>query len=560
MILLIQELNENRINIFFDGRLPITKRPVRVERLDRSYSQLKLIRLAYPNLTIQDGPRAEMSTADLSEALWSTRQVSSARSTTLTPPFIVPAVIEAIQDSKWADCTSVVPDEAENYCVEVASKTKSAVLSNDSDLLLFPAILEHGVLVRPESLTMSQDAGQRTIVAQVWRPGNIAHALGMTSLTRYAFERSKDSTASDAVIRRCVKTDIDARHEVELKSFSTQYDLISAPGLEDVKLNSLDPRLAELVCQMLEIANGTESCQLQVTLPMLYEDSSRDSSWSYGKPFRSIAFWLLNTVCKSNSSQISELQRKGQRIVEEFNSISSITDQLQTVMECLSKLKDMLDSHIKTNGISSNVILRLWAIQIVVRRREELGKSSYPVSILEQYLGLRSISHVQRQNDSSSWDIMHIHANVDAVLHSFRMLQQAFVFSEGSPSTRYSIPVKQMTEFKTLLLQIESNVGVLKISEIFLDLSRARVSMQTLPKSKLEALLLLKPQNSKEDQTRSLRKVSQTDNKADGFQMYESRQTMKKRKLATIKNSKASVPLTAGSRLNPFALLADDGS
>ena len=53
------------------------------------------------------------------------------------PPFLVPAVIEALRNSQdWAPLIQVVPGEADTYCAQDVRQNGGIVLTSDSDLLV----------------------------------------------------------------------------------------------------------------------------------------------------------------------------------------------------------------------------------------------------------------------------------------------------------------------------------------------------------------------------------------------------------------------------------------
>ena len=77
--------------------------------------------------------------------------LSKARKNLPSPPFLVAAVIEALQTSHYAEQTWVVDGEADEFCVAAAYEIKSqarragidrpvSIYTNDSDLIIWPAI------------------------------------------------------------------------------------------------------------------------------------------------------------------------------------------------------------------------------------------------------------------------------------------------------------------------------------------------------------------------------------------------------------------------------------
>lgn len=292
---------ECRKHIFFDGGLPLVKRPIRLERLERSRTQLQFQRLTNPILKFPCAESGGQIPAVVGEALWQTGSSRTIASTDFAPPFIVPAVIEHLKNTRWASAVSVVPGEAEAFCVPAAKACNAAILTNDSDLALFKDLASDGVVVLLHSTKLNVTGNARALEAQCWRPREIVQRLELSCLLGLGFERSKDSTASFGIILQRAKDSRSiAASDAEFTAFQTQF---SGPSESPAELSSsksltnFDPRLAELVGQLFNTSDATVSnnqTNLQVTLPILHEDSTRDSSWSYGRSMRHAAYCLLN--------------------------------------------------------------------------------------------------------------------------------------------------------------------------------------------------------------------------------------------------------------------------
>jgi hypothetical protein len=158
-----------------------------------------------------------------------------------------------------------VPGEADSYCTTMAKTTGAAVLSNDSDMVMYDLGSE-GSLVLFDTLDIIWDGDSNDyqelqngiLTAQRLCPVNIARRLGNIiparkfSLLRLGFERARDPSASTGAIRsRCITTHC-TESAVAFEQFGkciwTQKALEPRDDIA-ITLLQLDPRLSELYCQ-----------------------------------------------------------------------------------------------------------------------------------------------------------------------------------------------------------------------------------------------------------------------------------------------------------------------
>ena len=117
----------------------------------------------------------------------------------LAPPaFLVPAILDALRSSKYAQRTNLVPGEADFYCARAARNCGGTILTNDSDLLVYDlgpngavAFLSEVQLTGDEPIGR-QLAGCEVLKASIWRPNVIAEKLGLPDLRHLAFSISQD--------------------------------------------------------------------------------------------------------------------------------------------------------------------------------------------------------------------------------------------------------------------------------------------------------------------------------------------------------------------------------
>ena len=186
------------------------------------------------------------------------------------PPatFIVPAILDAICESKYGAVCTVVPGEAEVYCAAAAQENGAIVLSNDSDLFVHD-LGSHGAFVYLSSadLRANDDSEEdpskgscQTIKLSVFRPRDIAERLGLDNLQELAFEYQKKQSKTLPEALQSAKMHQGKNHS-GFQNFLRGY--IIEPSVSEsqqfspeslARLSShgklLDPRISEVICQL----------------------------------------------------------------------------------------------------------------------------------------------------------------------------------------------------------------------------------------------------------------------------------------------------------------------
>lgn len=149
------------VAIFFDGVLPSAKEPTRFERLNSSRKQLEIFRSSNPSLIAEPGkgrrftPRLPFSYSTVHDKLKALPAL----------PFLVPAAIEALIDSRYQSQTRVVPAEADVFCAKYASLHGGTIFTSDSDLLVYDmAEMTNIILFRDIELIGNTSIQKRYVV------------------------------------------------------------------------------------------------------------------------------------------------------------------------------------------------------------------------------------------------------------------------------------------------------------------------------------------------------------------------------------------------------------
>jgi XPG domain containing len=388
----------------------------------------------------------------------------------------------------------IVPGEADPYCAAHARRSGAAILTSDSDLLAYDLGSDGSVvflnslevsLHSPEDLEEGEGRPPRTLLGMRYHAPFLTSKLGISCmLQRFCFHKFLDPSLSTSELKvRCrgdLTLELGSGKEEEWGEFQQQYstdglvlhgddgdgDAEARSGIAKCRckisplhLQGLDPRVAELVMQFQILnppAGGTdeqvekakdvehdsdEEKNMHMYLPLLLEDPSRDSAWSYGQSIRNLAYTLLPRFIpppptasgQRRRLRIKEYQRRGPRIVGltiEMHPDTASSDQGNTQIESL--LSSLPSPH--RRPISKTVVFdslpavalppapHIWkslAISRISEQRILAGKAAPDHEWAERYLTPQRVPYAP-----TSWDDVHNQASVEAVLYSLRMLKQ----------------------------------------------------------------------------------------------------------------------------------------
>lgn len=468
--------------IFFDGGLPASKRPVRLDRMEKIRGQLEIYRARHP----LDPMVAPIGDIDFEEALWMSPAISSGKSLPPPPPFMVASAIESLRGSQWRGLVSVVPGEADSFCAQAACEISAAVLTNDSDLAVHD-LGPNGSLtllgsIERKANTQSQNSTSLTILSL--RPRHVSERLGVPSLLRFGFERYLDPSLSTAIV--CQRSKDGSRLESlrsDYDEFAEQY-LAPQVGVKTMpRINDIDPRTAEL------IVSSPDSPSVYLT-PIL-EDPSRDSSWSYGADYRVLAFSIMaSSTPGSNRKTMTEFARRGQRITSTTVSQLSETKIGEHLHQAINSLRRFLPANTTDPSTTRtcSIILNwyVFAAQQVQHHKLNLGKQPPTPSLIQSTLGL--MSGQSNNKARASWDEVHFLANMHAVLYSLRMLHQISEYvlrglerRHTQPHDDRSKPQDNKAPAETLLRDLTAMLSTMpKIEDLFLDVADLRSRIREL--------------------------------------------------------------------------------
>ncbi|KAJ5645805.1 hypothetical protein N7490_002177 [Penicillium lividum] len=440
-LLRLKEQGVDIHRICFDGALPLSKRATRLARIEKSRQKLEICR---QRPIPPSGNRNQRATAIEPAQVWQRRPLPSRWRNLPENPFMVSAVFEDLNtrwskalmetsihpcaaqlegEYPWADITAMVPGEADLDCARIAKLTGSAVLTNDSDLVVHD-LGQHGAVILLNSLHLLDDApGLASSEIRGLRiyPHELCLRLGIGSLQRFAYELTQDPHRGSLDLVRRSKMDLEADSLANFNEFLQEYQdspdqsaaLQEIPGTP-----GLDPRVSELLWQyrLPETYCCGEQIHPHIYLGILPEDHARRCAWEQGRIYRALGYSLLNSAQPADRQfpAIHEFVRRGCRIVSEeitlspANTIASDLDLLSTRLQLASSV---------FGAATQPKFWVMFALSEIYR--DSLNATSLlSAAKLEQFLGHGVTT------TCSEWADLHLLAQIHAVLYSLRILRQ----------------------------------------------------------------------------------------------------------------------------------------
>lgn len=453
--------DSNSEQIYFDGALPTAKRSIRSQRLERERLKLQALHKSYEKLRegLENRPVFKKVSSD-ADLFSNSKTLPTKFSRLPTPPFMVPAVIESLQNlpgSRFASpeesfahvspnrkgevrlagtlfrvAVRVVPGEADEDCAAHSRRTGAVILTNDSDLLAYN-LGEKGSVIKLNTLERSTDnalkAEEGLISGTRWRPSKISQQLNLNglNLTRLAHARRRDPYASFATILHRSRQPLSGLDAEDFTQFMMEYSMRPGDAEEDYALSGFDPRVSELFLQFKHPKYLTSPLvPIAIYLPVLTESPARTSSWTYGAQIRRLAYSVLNlsSLEVHQRGQLIEHRRRGSRIAAvdvKLFSLEKTVAELRSLGQYFQRLGSLPYAQTKSSAFWYSVGFREVSQSLI-------ADGKLPIS---QEWTMRFLCSEETE-PYSSWDDIHAYANAQAVLYSFRILKQLLYAAKSS--------------------------------------------------------------------------------------------------------------------------------
>lgn len=410
--------------LYFDGFLPNSKRPVRMERTLKNMSQITF----FYNTNSGGCPKTHIPKAIEPTSFDAFLTGKPETKPFTAPSFLVPAIIDALRKHpKYGNLIRIVPGEADGFCARHVASTGATVLTSDSDLLVHD--------LGPGSVALFRDVyrGEDGVVhCSIYTPSQIFPRLGLSSpsdVHRFAYERWRTTHATvTSLVRACEESVLDGD---EFREFCVQYLSEedageSVPRLaEHLTIQHLDPRFCELLLQIGQPEYITpDEHPMNMFLPILIENPERGTAWEQSTSVRKLAYSIARRILPGRRSTVQEYRRvqtldqKGRQV-----TILPTKDMLSNIEELVQIM-----THLKEQTQHSTV--PFWTILYIVLDARECfsqGKDSFLLATTLQ--GRLGASWPRENAARVSWDFMHFVAQLQAMYYSLRMVWQVLHMS-----------------------------------------------------------------------------------------------------------------------------------
>ena len=320
----------------------------------------------------------------------------------------------------WAGITVMVPGEADIECARIAKLTGSAVLTNDSDLLVHD-LGPLGAVVLLNSVHMLQDAPdlvEPEIRALRLHPTKLASRLGFVNVPRFAYELTQDPHRSFVeLVRRSKDNSGTVERSSDYIEFIREYQPDDPTVVKNIRsVQTCDPRVSELFWQYERPDVYCCAEQPHMYLGILHEDHSRRCAWEQGRFYRAIGYSLLNLSRSAphKLSDVHEFVRRGGRIVAEQISLSSTS----TTASDLRTLKERLDLARTIFGHNTQSVFWVLFALSEIHCDPSHTTATPNAAHLERFLSKGFMGK------RTEWTDIHLMAQIQAVLYSLRILKQ----------------------------------------------------------------------------------------------------------------------------------------
>jgi hypothetical protein len=303
------------------------------------------------------------------------------------------------------------------------------------------------------------------ITATYIHPQTIARKLKVPSLISPAYEIHKDGSATFGTAIKKARTSKEGQDLCDLRAFAAEYR-IGDDRPTAHPLSKLDPRTAELCCQVFQ-PSATEP---KLFLPVLYEDPHGKSAWRCGSAYRQLAYSILASIVSWSRGEVCEYYKKGEAIRPNAVCTLGKMEQAQTVDAVLQLAESA--SVIPVSSIG----WYMTALHVVVQERAGKGW----LVDLNRFRALMGCSNGSREAERG---LIHLEAQVQAVLYSLRILKQIVDFVLALDDTK--LPDQQPLQSLAYCLSTMPS-----ISELFTNPSQRQNLVET---SYLDVDTLLAP-------------------------------------------------------------------
>ena len=380
----------------------------------------------------------------------SSRPLPSSLKNVPAPPFMVPAILDALSNSGYASVTEVVPDEADPYCARAAAASGAMILTGDSDMLVYD-LGTHGAVaflntldLRTPNHRLEKPNSCQIIEAAICQPIDLARKLNLENIQRLCFEIYHDPSITFLTALWLAKAS--PTNPQGLQLFLAQYltpALPTIPSTPDPPKNQfLDPLTSTLLLQTIDLNPQNPP---HFYLPILLDCPPKTFAWNPSSPLRFLtyAYALATSPHPHLQTQepAQEFSRKGNRVVAEAvpRLVGQGLVEFATGLSArIGSVRDAFSSYLTA------IHWRLFALHEILTFYSHAAKTPPSRNIL-----VNVISGIPAANAKMwTWDDIHLAAQIQGFLYSLRMLGQ--ILKARTPEGKFDDPAP-FTELDQIL-------------------------------------------------------------------------------------------------------------
>ncbi|KAH0523479.1 hypothetical protein TsFJ059_008481 [Trichoderma semiorbis] len=459
--------------IYFDGYLPESKQPVRMERVMKVTSRLNLF---YSSNSMACPRKHVVPTNDI--YLDANRPGRFTDKISLDPAFLVPAIIDAIRGSpRYGEKCFIIPGEADAYCASDIAKLGGTILTSDSDLLAHD--LGNGKVIFFRDV---HENASSMLACTVYAPREIYTKTGLSKSVeacRLGYERLRNPNATlPMLLKACSKPIADALDYDHFRQQYVHHESAPVPHLVDgslLPLSGLDPRVSELLLQIGQapkVKNAREKAK--IFLPSLFDNPTKGTSWDASAHVRTLAYTAACRYLQCRCSMSVEEYRRVQDISQKGREISLLSSDEANI--AATELLELL-RRVRETNIAQQYRWVLLCVILDVTECNQQGKNSHTLITLQ-----RNGSSLTATGDKIPWDVIHFSAHIQAGLYSLRILSQVLssVIVETNSTDEFTLNLIQVGGILAELPPLHEYPDVCLLSD-FLKASREQQILNILP-------------------------------------------------------------------------------
>ncbi|KAK4064802.1 uncharacterized protein Triagg1_8989 [Trichoderma aggressivum f. europaeum] len=471
----LDRLEDQRVTIraiYFDGYLPESKQPVRMERVMKLTSRLNLF---YSSNSMACPRKHVVPTNDI--YLDANRPGRFTDKTSMDPGFLVPAIIDAIRGSpRYRGKCFVIPGEADGYCASDVAKHGGTILTSDSDLLAHD--LGNGKVVFFRDV---HENANSMLACTVYTPREIYTKIGLSKSVeacRLGYERLRSPNATlPMLLKACSKPIADALDYDHFRQQYVHHESAPVPHLVGgslLPLSALDPRVSELLLQIGQAPKVKNArVKAKIFLPSLFENPTKGTSWDASAHARTLAYTVACRYLQCRCSISVEEYRRVQNINQKGREISLLSSDEANI--AASELLELL-RRVRETNIAQQYRWVLLCVVLDAIECNQQGKNSHALITIQQSGGSLAVA-----GDKTSWDVIHFSAHIQAGLYSLRILSQVLssVIVDTNSTDEFTLNLIQIVEILSELPPLSGFPNVCLLSD-FLKTSKEHQILNVL--------------------------------------------------------------------------------